>query len=67
MSYAKDIIKRARKNIIDHIHYEIGLIDLAVNAHHDADEEPYTSEEDWLYNPVISDCLDDSYRHLVHK
>ena len=121
MSYAKDIIKRARKNIIDHIHYEIGLIDLAVNAHHDADEEPYTSEEDWLYNPVvevatdntyldvedytsetrkvvkistfgqgiiaeteegdeicgenididylvgISDCLDDSYKHLVHK
>ena len=61
MSYAKDIIKKARKNIIDHIHYEVGLIDLAVNTHHDADEEPYTSEEDWSYSPSVSILVDNSY------
>ena len=121
MSYAKDLIEKARKEIILHIQYKVRLINLAVNAHHDADEEPYTSEEDWSYNPPvevetdntyldvedctsetravvkvsifgphiiveteegdeingenigiedlagISDCLDESYKHLAHK
>ena len=61
MSYAQDIIKKAKKNIIDHIRYEVSLIDLAVNTHESVDEEPYTSEEDWSHNPSVEVETDNTY------
>lgn len=60
MSYAKDLIEKARKEIILHIQYKVRLINLAVDAY-DADEEPYTSEEDWSYNPPVEVETDNSY------
>lgn len=61
MSYAQDTIKRAKKNIIDHIRYEVSLIDLAVNTHESVDEEPYTTEEDWSYSPSVEVETDNTY------
>lgn len=61
MSYAQDIIKRAKKNIIGHIRYEVSLIDTAVNNHETAEEPYYTSEEDWPYSPSVSVLVDNSY------
>lgn len=61
MTYAKNIIKRAKANIIDHIRFEVSLIDLIVNKHETADEEPYTSEEDWPYSPSVEVDVDNSY------
>lgn len=58
---ATDILKRAKKAIIDHIKYETMLIDTAVNCHETADEPAYTSEEDWPYSPSVSVLVDNSY------
>ena len=60
MTYAENIIKRAKANIIDHIRFEVSLIDLIVNKHETADEEPYTSEEDWPYSPSVEVDVDNS-------
>ena len=58
---ATDILKRAKKAIIDHIKYETMLIDTAVNNHESAEEPAYTSEEDWSYSPSVSVLVDNSY------
>jgi hypothetical protein len=57
---ATDILKKAKKAIIDHIKYETMLIDTAVNIHHDAEEPAYTTEEDWPYSPSVSILVDNS-------
>ena len=61
MSYASEVIERAKMDIIGHIKYEVSLIDGIVNKHNDADEEPYTSEEDWSYNPAVEVATDNTY------
>lgn len=58
---ATDILKRAKKAIIDHIKYETMLIDTAVNNHESAEEPAYASEEDWSYSPSVSILVDNSY------
>ena len=61
MSYASEVIERAKMDIIGHIKYEVSLIDGIVHKHNDADEEPYTEEEDWSYNPSVEVDTDNTY------
>ena len=61
MSYAQDIIKKAKENLIGHIRYGVGLIDLTVNTHESIEEEPYTTEDDWKHNPSVEVETDNTY------
>lgn len=57
MSYAQDVIKKAKTNLISKIKFEVGLIGTAVNA----EDHNYTDEGDWVWNPAINVPVDNSY------
>lgn len=57
MTYARTIIDKAKTDLIEHIRYEIHLIDTAVNL----TEQDSTTEEDWPYSPTIDVETDNTY------
>lgn len=59
MTRAQLLIKKCKEDIIDHIKYEMGLINTAVNI---SDKDGiHTEEEDWTYNPIVKVEVEDPY------
>lgn len=61
MSKAKDIISRAKAELVGFIKYETELISRIYNAIHTDEGGAYTEEEDWPWSPSIEVPVDNSY------
>ena len=57
MTFAKDVINKAKTKLIIKIKFEVGMIATAVNA----EDRNYTDEGDWVWNPAIDVPVDNSY------
>lgn len=57
MTYAQDVINKAKADLIGKIKFEVGMIGTAVNAK----DHNYTNEGDWVWNPAINVPVDNSY------
>ena len=60
MSKAKDIISKAKAELVGFIKYETELISRIYNIYTD-EEGAYTEEEDWPWSPSVEVPVDNSY------
>ena len=60
MTFAKDVINKAKTKLIIKIKFEVGMIATAVNA----EDHNYTDEGDWVWNPAIDVPVDNYYAVL---